>query len=423
MTSLVYDLSRLSTRVLNATPNGIDWIDRLLADHFLAKPSTLPLLFGPFGPRLFAPGLLPNPTAALARQWDAPPALPDRLVDALLQPVAPGRASARLDFSPPGRPRRVAAALGDYGLKIGASPRTAAPRGAVYLNATHYPLESPRHTEWLDARPDVKPVFVIYDLLPISSPETFWRGEPERHARRLALLARRGAGAIVTSDIVAADLAAHMHSLGRSDMPILRAHPPVAPIFAAPCAPDPRLAGVSYFVACGTIEPRKNHLLLVDVWRRLVADMGAGAPKLAVVGKRGWRSEEIVAALGDPALGGSVIEIGGLSNRGWRALLAGAQALLAPSFAEGYGLPLAEALAAGAPAICSDIPAFREVGGAAVRFLDPRQPSDWAAHVAAFVANAETRDAARAAAQRHPAVRPDDWFAGIDGFLDQIAAA
>ncbi|MCC0002327.1 MAG: glycosyltransferase [Methylobacteriaceae bacterium] len=127
-------------------------------------------------------------------------------------------------------------------------------------------------------------------------------------------------------------------------------------------------------MTCGTIEPRKNHALLVDVWRRFVAEQGPSAPKLVVVGKRGWNFTQIVEALADPALGGAVIEVAGLSNGGWRALLAGAAALLAPSFAEGYGLPLAEALTAGAPALCSNIAPFQEIGGEAAIYLDPRLP-------------------------------------------------
>lgn len=423
MTAVVYDLSRLTTRVLNPTPNGIDWIDRLFADHFLTarRDETWPLLFGPFGPRLFAPGLLPNPTEALARQWDGPTDLPDALVAAMRAPVSPGQPAPRLDFAAPGRPRRIAGALGAYGLRRGADPGAAAPRGAVYLNLTHYPLESARHVAWLEARPDVRPVFFIHDLLPATAPDRFWRGEPERHTRRLALLARRGAGAIVTSAAVAEELDAHMRGLGRTDLPIHQAHPPVAAPFRAPCPPDPRLADIPYFVVCGTIEPRKNHALLADVWRGLVAQQGVAAPKLVVVGKRGWRCDAIVAALADPALGGAVIEAGGLSNGGWRKLLAGARALLAPSLAEGYGLPVAEALAAGIPILCSDIPPFREIAGEAALSLDPRRAEDWAWRIRGL-ADSGGAAAARALAARANAPAPAPYLAGIDAFLDRVAA-
>lgn len=416
MSAILYDLSRLTTRVLNPTPNGIDWIDRLYADHFLddGNTPTYPLLFGPFGPRLFAPGALPNPTAALARQWDAPAALPDVLVEELLQPVVPGRASVRLDLQRPGRPRRIAGALGAYGLKFGANPRFASPKRAVYINATHYPLEFPRHVAWLEDRPDVKPVFYIHDLLPTTAPQAFWRGEPEKHARRLDLLARRGAGAIVSSRETEAELDSHMRGLGRTDLPILRAQPPVAAIFREPCPPDPRVVAKPFFVVCGTIEPRKNHLMLVDVWRRLVATYGPSAPKLVVVGKRGWRCEPIVAALADPALGGAVIEVAGLSNGGWRALIASARALLAPSLAEGYGLPLAEALASGVPALASDIAPFRELSGEAAVFLDPLRPEEWVEHVTRLV-DGDPGAVERATTYQTPS--PDTYFRELDLFI------
>ena len=59
----------------------------------------------------------------------------------------------------------------------------------------------------------------------------------------------------------------------------------------------------------------------------------------------------------------------------------GARALLLPSFAEGYGLPLAEALAQGSPVLCSDIPVFHEIGGGVPDYLDPTDGPAWRAAV------------------------------------------
>ncbi len=73
---------------------------------------------------------------------------------------------------------------------------------------------------------------------------------------------------------------------------------------------------VPYFVVCSTIEPRKNHLLLLHVWRELVRRDGADAPKLVIVGSRGWKFEAVAALLDrSPALRGHVVEVSGLRPR------------------------------------------------------------------------------------------------------------
>jgi glycosyltransferase involved in cell wall biosynthesis len=76
-------------------------------------------------------------------------------------------------------------------------------------------------------------------------------------------------------------------------------------------------------------------------------------------------------------LRGYVEERSRASDEELAALLTGARALVLPSFAEGFGLPLAEALALGVPALCSDIAAFREVGGDVPDYIDPRHPAGW----------------------------------------------
>ena len=99
-------------------------------------------------------------------------------------------------------------------------------------------------------------MFYVHDLLPIDYPEFFWPGEPERQALRLRAICRHGAGAIVGAQAVARRLQAFAAEQGRGELKICVARPPVSRAFAAAEAPDPRLEGVSYFVVCGTIEPR-----------------------------------------------------------------------------------------------------------------------------------------------------------------------
>ncbi|WP_163778702.1 glycosyltransferase family 4 protein, partial [Proteus mirabilis] len=69
------------------------------------------------------------------------------------------------------------------------------------------------------------------------------------------------------------------------------------------------------FVACGTIEPRKNHLLLLHLWRALAERLGAATPRLVLVGRRGWEAENIVDMLERcPAIREHVVEVSGLST-------------------------------------------------------------------------------------------------------------
>ena len=173
-------------------------------------------------------------------------------------------------------------------------------------------------------------------------------------------------------------LEAQLRALGRADFPICVAPIPVAPIFASPPAPDPALRDVPYFVICSTIEPRKNHLLLLQVWRELLVADGPGAPKLVLVGGRGWKFEAVAALLDrSPALRGHVVEVSGLTTPSLKRLLDGARALLMPSFAEGYGLPVVEAQIAGVPVIASDIPVFREICGTRATLISPLDGERW----------------------------------------------
>jgi glycosyltransferase involved in cell wall biosynthesis len=105
------------------------------------------------------------------------------------------------------------------------------------------------------------------------------------------------------------------------------------------------------------------------------------------------------------------------------ALLAGARALLFPSFAEGYGLPLAEALALGVPAVCSALPALREVGGAVPDYLDPLDGAAWRRAVLDHARPGSARRAAQLARLR--GWRAPSWeahFAAVDALLDRVAA-
>ncbi len=133
-----------------------------------------------------------------------------------------------------------------------------------------------------------------------------------------------------------------------------------------------------YFVVLGTIEPRKNHLLLLNLWRRLVEEFGQQVPRLVVIGQRGWECEQVVDMLERcEALKGVVVELNGCDDVALATWLHHAQALLFPSFAEGYGIPLVEAMSLGTPVIASDLPVFHELAGDIPEYLDPLDGEGW----------------------------------------------
>jgi glycosyltransferase involved in cell wall biosynthesis len=86
-----------------------------------------------------------------------------------------------------------------------------------------------------------------------------------------------------------------------------------------------------------------------------------------------------------------VEEIGNCPDRQLSAWLRGACALLMPSFAEGYGMPVAEALSVGTPALCSDLPALREVGEDVADYLDPLDGPAWTRAILDYAANGPMR--------------------------------
>jgi glycosyltransferase involved in cell wall biosynthesis len=150
-----------------------------------------------------------------------------------------------------------------------------------------------------------------------------------------------------------------------------------------------------YFVCVGTIEPRNNHMLLLHVWRRLSERFGAdNVPKLIVIGRRGWENEQIVDLLERcTALKGCVEEFNHMPDVQAAALLSGAQALLLPSFAEGYGMPVTEALSLKVPVLCSDLPSLREAGSNVPEFLDPLDGPAWSRAILDYTDNRHERRA------------------------------
>jgi glycosyltransferase involved in cell wall biosynthesis len=222
-------------------------------------------------------------------------------------------------------------------------------------------------------------------------------------------------GIIANSQTTARALHAFAQDQGLAAPPILGAPlgmPELPPAPRSFCGPRPT------FVCVGTIERRKNHMLLLDVWQRLIARQGEAAPRLVLIGRWGTGSEEVRRRYrADPQLHRFVTIHSDCPDAEITRHLRGACALLAPSRAEGFGLPLVEALGLGVPVIASDLAAFREVGGGVPTFLDPAQPEAWLTAICEFAANGAERRRQISALKAYRAPDWADHFALVDSWL------
>lgn len=149
-----------------------------------------------------------------------------------------------------------------------------------------------------------------------------------------------------------------------------------------------------YFVILGTVEPRKNHRLLLDIWAEFHQTLPeAEIPHLYIVGARGWMNEDVFALMDNAAFMGSTVhDSGRVSDEELGALLSGAKALLFPSFAEGFGYPLVEAMQKDIPVICSDLASFKELADGHATFISPQDQEKWQKTILEFANNTSTSE-------------------------------
>ena len=137
--------------------------------------------------------------------------------------------------------------------------------------------------------------------------------------------------------------------------------------------------GPLYYLYLGTLQPRKNLESLIqafgDLLQRGVLDHHV---KLVLAGKAGWLSAGILQAASRPELGGRVILPGYMPADDLAPLLSGALAFVLPSWHEGFGLPILEAMTCEVPVICSNVSSLPEVAGDAALLVDPGRVDDLA---------------------------------------------
>jgi glycosyltransferase involved in cell wall biosynthesis len=291
--------------------------------------------------------------------------------------------------------------------------------GRYYLNVGHTGLDHPGHLDWVQ-KSGVRPVYFIHDLIPITHPQYCRDGEKQRHISRMTN-ALRAAHAIIGNSQDTLDILSEFAAVSALPMPVsIFAHLGTAKAPAHTPAPSPMAK--PYFVILSTIEGRKNHALLLDIWASMIASGAEKIPQLVIIGQRGWQCEDVTIRLdNDAALKPYITELSQCDDATLAQYLRGAKALLFPSFAEGYGMPLMEALMSGTPVIASDIPVFREIAGDVPEFLNPSDQNGWLIMIQRY--GADQSPEREKQLRRMPKLTLPSWpdhFIKIDAWLSSL---
>jgi glycosyltransferase involved in cell wall biosynthesis len=296
----------------------------------------------------------------------------------------------------------------------------------IYLNVGHTDFDLSSHHQWVE-HCGFKAVYLIHDLIPIDAQGFCSPHATKRHRGRVVNALKSAAGIIVNSEATAFELEQFAKNNGLPLPQVIAAHLGCSGLPGR--GNPPRNASAtpieqSYFVCVGTIEPRKNHLFLLHLWQRLIARKCANRspiPRLVLIGQWGANSDAVKQFLQDnPQLASHITMVNGCNDAAMARWVRGARAVLLPTLAEGFGLPLVEAMAMGSPVIASDLPVFREIGGGIPLLINPADGDAWEAAIAQFI-----RGCAELERQKEKLTRyqPPNWeahFGVIDLWLQKL---
>lgn len=213
---------------------------------------------------------------------------------------------------------------------------------------------------------------VLYDLIPMLYPDVVMDEHREQFTRWWIELLDRVDAVMCISQTVRTDFLAWQAQQGRKQLPPekvgyfylgseLSFYDPVIHLLSS---------NIPFFLVVGSLEPRKNHGLVLDAFDQLWLQ-GLDV-RLAIVGAFGWNNELLLARIKHhPELDQRLFLIRDATDRDLFSLYSKCTGLIFASIAEGFGLPIVEAMQRRAYVLCSDIPIFHEVAGEDVSFFDP----------------------------------------------------
>jgi len=250
------------------------------------------------------------------------------------------------------------------------------------LTGDEYDIAHSPHPLLLPSRSAAQ-IVTIHDLHFLSHPERTSQ-EIRRDYPALAGPHARRADRIIVSSRFAAGEVQRLLNVASEKISIC---PAGAPEWKMPPAP---VDSDGYILFMGTLDARKNLGGLLDAYGRLLA-RASSVPRLILAGSAGPDAAKWLDAIAQPPLAGHVEYVGYVPAERREALFKGAQLFVLPSFEEGFGLPVLEAMAAGVPVVGSTRGSLPEVIGDAGLLIDPHNPESLADAIARIVGDATLR--------------------------------
>lgn len=216
----------------------------------------------------------------------------------------------------------------------------------------------------------------VYDLLPVSFPEWWTPAQQQRYRAWFEWSGRHASLLLCCSESTRRDAIAFFEAARIATGPIetlLLGDELPRSLAAQRPAPEPVATERPFVLYVSTLEVRKNHRLLFQVWRRLLDEHGPeNVPDLVFVGRRGWLIDDFVTELEQSHfLGGKIVWRQHVDDTELARLYARCLFTVYPSFYEGWGLPVAEGMAFGRWCLASDTSSLPEVGGDLAAYFDP----------------------------------------------------
>ena len=297
--------------------------------------------------------------------------------------------------------------------------------GSVFLDLDSFwdvPLKRSVLVPELKAR-GIKWVAYVYDVCPVVQPQFSHPNTVFQFIEYIGTIIGHADRIIVSTNDTASALRQLCSELGRQCPPLSvsslgcnfkRVETGVQPDEAVVSA----LEGKRYVLYVGTIEPRKNHSLLIDAFD---ADLFAKGLSLVLVGRVGWNCADIKERIdSSPYMGSQLLHFSGIDDATLEWLYSHAFVTAMPTFGEGFGLPVVESLLHGVPPLVSDIPVMREVGGEAALYFDNRDERDFVRLLNGLISDESAYVAARAKASSYIGVTWREVGERIDKALRQL---